>query len=152
MSTRHYVFIVVLLLLGAGIGACAGFDLGDIIKVKTPNTIQQTTGLPSSTTLNEAQAEYEKWYQSVQTDGARWKANIERSADLRGMLSQLTLGAVDQAGPTLAGIPILGPSLPIVSGLVGLFLGRGNVRKEKEASYNAGIDKAADLIPPTKPA
>ena len=72
LSTRHYVYIVGLLLMALVLTSCAGFDLGDLVKVKTPNTIQQTTGLPSTLSLNEAEVEYQTWFNQTQTTGAQW--------------------------------------------------------------------------------
>jgi hypothetical protein len=46
LTTRHYVYLGALILLALVLApptSCAGLDLGDIVKVKTPNTIQQTT-------------------------------------------------------------------------------------------------------------
>jgi len=62
----------------------------------------------------------------------------------------LTLSALDQIGPTVAGIPMLGPALPAMTGLVGLFLGTGRLRKEKESSFNKGM-KEGRVAPPTVP-
>jgi pSer/pThr/pTyr-binding forkhead associated (FHA) protein len=90
--------------------SCAGLDLGDIVKVKTPNTIQQTTrggGLPSTLSLNEAEVEYQNWFNLTQTTGAQWKGNIEKAGEIRGLLGQLTLSALDTVGPTVAGLPVI---------------------------------------------
>lgn len=76
LSTRHYVYLGALILLALVLASCAGLDLGDIVKVKTPNTIQQTTGLPSTLSLNEAEVEYQNWFNQTQTTGAQWKGNI----------------------------------------------------------------------------
>jgi len=132
-----------------GLAACAGFDLGDVVKVKTPNEIQQTRGLPRSVTLNEAEAEYRAWFDDVQRTGAHWKASIERGGEIRGLLGQLTLTALDDVGPALAGIPIAGPALPALTGLAGLFVGAGRLRKEKEASFNKGLEKGGTAKLPT---
>jgi hypothetical protein len=145
LTTRHYVYIVGLLLLALVLASCAGFDLGDIVKVKTPNNIQQTTGLPSTLSLNEAETEYQNWFNGTQTTGAQWKSSIEKAGELRGLFSQLTLSALDTVGPTVAGLPVLGPALPALTGIVGLFLGSGRLRKEKEASFNKGMEKGRDF-------
>jgi len=139
MTTRHIAFGFGLLMLTIALAACAGFDLGDIVQVRTPASIQQTTGLPSRTSLNEAESEYRAWFEDVQRVGAQWKASIERGNEVRTMLGQLTLSALDQVGPTLAGVPIVGPALPALTGIVGLFIGSGRLRKEKEASFNKGM-------------
>ena len=112
MTARKTVFIFALVMVSLALAACASFDLGDIIKVKTPNAIQQTTGLPSRTSLNEAQSEYQAWYESVQRNGTQWKNYIERGEEIRGLLGQLTLTALDEFGPAIAGVPVLGPALP----------------------------------------
>lgn len=139
MTTRHIAFGFGLLMLTIALAACAGFDLGDIVQVRTPTSIQQTTGLPSRTSLNEAESEYRAWFEDVQRVGTQWKASIERGNEVRTMLGQLTLSALDQVGPTLAGVPIVGPALPALTGIVGLFIGSGRLRKEKEASFNKGM-------------
>ena len=145
-KTRITVFVIVMALMSVSLAACAGFDLGDVVRVKTPNAIQQQTGLPSSTTLNEAEAEYQAWFTDVKRSGSQWKTNIERGNQIRGLLNQVTLSALDGIGPTLGGIPVLGPALPAVTGLLGLFLGTGKLRKEKEASFNKGIEKAREGV------
>ncbi|MCC6910065.1 MAG: hypothetical protein IT430_19190 [Phycisphaerales bacterium] len=142
-SSVMYVFAAVMLSLV--LAACAGFDLGDVVKVRTPNTIQQTTGLASRITLNEAEAEYRAWFENTQRTGSQWKASIERAGEIRGLLSQLTLSALDSVGPTLAGVPIVGPALPALTGIVGLFIGSGRLRKEKEASFNKGLKEGKTL-------
>ena len=153
LSTRHYVYIVGLMLMALVLASCAGFDLGDLVKVKTPNNIQQTTGLPSTLSLNEAEVEYQNWFNQTQTTGAQWKGNIEKAGELRGLFSQLTLSALDTVGPTVAGLPVLGPALPALTGIVGLFIGSGRLRKEKEASFNKGLEKGSGLAggPPSPP-
>lgn len=151
MTTRHYVYIAALVLLALMLAACVGFDLGDLVKVKTPNTIQQTTGLPSTLSLNEAETEYQNWFTQTQTTGAQWKGNIEKAGEIRGLLGQLTLSGLDSFGPTLAGVPVLGPSLPALTGLVGLFVGSGRLRKEKEASFNKGLQRGREFTPAPLP-
>ena len=141
-KTRITVFTVAAVALTLSLAACAGFDLGDVVRVKTPHAIQQQTGLPTTVTLNEAEVEYQAWYTDVQRSGARWKTNIERGNEVRALLSQISLSALDDVGPTLAGVPVLGPALPALTGLLGLFLGAGKLRKEKEASFNEGMKRA----------
>jgi hypothetical protein len=145
MTTRHYVYLAGLALLALVLASCAGLDLGDLVKVKTPNAIQQTTGLRATLSLNEAEAEYQNWFNQTQAIGAQWKGNIERAGEVRGLLGQLTLSALDTVGPTVAGLPVLGPALPALTGIVGLFIGSGRLRKEKEASFNKGLETGRDM-------
>ena len=146
MTARHITYIFCLVMITLALAACAGFDLGDIVKVRTPHAIQQTTGLAARTTLNEAEAEYRAWFENTQRTGAQWKANIERANEVRALLSQVTLSALDEVGPTLAGVPVVGPALPALTGLVGLFIGAARLRKEKEASFNKGLKEGRDLV------
>lgn len=146
IDPKHLAFGFGVVMLSLGLGACAGFDLGDVVKVKTPSGIQQTRGLPRTTTLNEAEAEYRAWFEDTQRVGAQWKASIERGGEIRGLLGQITLSALDDFGPTLAGVPIAGPALPALTGLAGLFIGAGRLRKEKEASFNKGL-KEGRVVP-----
>lgn len=143
--TQVMIFVIAILLLSAALAACAGFDLGDMVKVKTPTAIQQTVGLPAQTSLNDAEAEYQGWLSNVQRTGAQWKANIDKANAIRATFNQLTLAALDEVGPTLAGVPMLGPLLPAATGILGLFLGSSRLRKEKENSYNAGLEKGQEL-------
>lgn len=140
IDPKHLAFGFAVLMLALALAACTGIDIGDVVHVRTPHEIQQTRGLPGRMTLNEAEAEYQAWFDDVQRAGAQWKAAIERGGEIRGLLGQLTLSALDEVGPTLAGVPVLGPSLPALTGLVGLFVGAGRLRKEKEASYNRGLE------------
>ena len=143
MNTRTAIAVFVLLLLGLGLASCAGLDLGDLVKVKTPNDIQRAEGLPATTTLNEAESAYAAWFDDVQRAGTEWKANIERGNEVRGLLGQLTLSALDEVGPTIAGLPVLGASVPVATGLAGLLFGAGRLRKEKEASFNKGLERGS---------
>ncbi len=141
MKTNHLIFLFILTFVVLGLLSFAGCDMGDMIHVKTPNTIQQQTGLASTISLNEAESEYQLWYQHIQTAGSQWKSNIEHANEIRNMVNQLSLSALDEIGPTVAGVPVLGPMLPAASGLLGLFLGSGKLRKEKEDSFNKGLDE-----------
>ncbi len=145
MSSRFWAYAAVLVLLAAAMASIAGCNLGDFIKAKTPNGIQRTQGLPSTLSVNEAESEYQAWYQDVQRLGAEWKANIEQANEIRSLLSQLTLSAMNDVGPVLAGVPVLGPAVPLLTGLGGIFFGLGKLRKEKEASFNKGLKEGKAL-------
>lgn len=149
LTTRHYVYLGALILLALVLASCAGLDLGDIVKVKTPNAIQQTTGLPSTLSLNEAEVEYQNWFNLTQTTGVggavEGQHRAPKAGEIRGLLGQLTLSALDTVGPTVAGLPVLGPALPALTGIVGLFIGSGRLRKEKEASFNKGLEKGSTI-------
>lgn len=139
------VSILGFLLLGSLLASCAGYNWGDIVHVKTPHTIQKQTGLPSKVSLNEAEVEYRVWFTNIQEAGTQWQMNIEKGNQIRGLLGQLTLNALDDLGPIIAGVPVLGASLPVLTGLIGVFLGTYGKAKGKQDSYNAGIKKAKEI-------
>lgn len=156
---RYAVWVFVLLLIGFGVAACTAVDLGDWIQARTPPGVQQATGLPSKLSLNAAHVEYQAWLADVQRQGTQWRNEIERANEVRGLLAQLTLNVLDEFGPAIAGMPVLAPLAPVLTGLVGVFVGRGNRARQKEAearekekSYNksqrdtiAMIEKAVGL-------
>ncbi|MFW5679525.1 MAG: hypothetical protein ACOC3D_04620 [Pseudomonadota bacterium] len=144
---RKQVLIVIgaIVLVSAVIAGCAGLDLGDIVQSRTPPDIQQQTGLPAKLPLNEAQVQYQAWYEDVQRAGTQWKNSIERSAEIRAMLGQLTMQGMENLGPTLAGVPVLGPAVPAATGLLAYILGVSGRGKEKEKSYNAGLKKGQEM-------
>jgi len=138
-TNKFYVYGFCVFMLSLSLASCAGLQVGDLVKSRIPHEIQKTTGLPSETSLNESISEYQAWYDDVQRSGAEWRANIERSDEIRSLLNQLTMSAINEMGPSIAGVPILGPALPMLTGLVGMFLGQGRLRREKEASFNKGL-------------
>ena len=145
MKARHVAYIFALVMVTLALGACAGFDMGDVVRVRTPVEVQQMRGLPRTLTLNEAESEYRAWFEDVQRAGVQWRAAIERGDEIRGLLGQLTLSTLDELGPTLAGVPVAGPALPALTGLVGLFVGAARLRREKEASFNRGLERGRAL-------
>ena len=138
-TNKFYVYGFCVLMLSVGLASCAGLQIGDMIKTRIPHEIQKTTGLPSEISLNESISEYQAWHDDVQRSGAEWRANIDHSDEIRALINQLTLSAINEVGPAIGGIPVLGPALPMVTGLLGLFLGQGRLRREKEASFNKGL-------------
>lgn len=150
--TKPIVFTLVLLLVSGMVAAMSGCDVGDLVSVKTPPKVQQTTGLPSKLTLNESQIEYQDWLLSVQSQGSQWKNSIEKGNEVKNVINQLTMAALDTVGPSINGIPMLGPAIPLIAGLVGLSLRRpgdvskDDLRKEKENSFNAGIERATKTL------
>lgn len=142
---RTTIAIGAAVLVAVVLSACASLDYGDLIRVRVPNEIQQQTGLPSTTTLNEAEAEYQAWFEDVQRNGANWKNDIERASELRAVFGQLTLGALNEVGPQVAGIPVLGAAAPSLLMLATYWLGVAGKSREKEKSYNKGQETGAKM-------
>ena len=160
MSRTQLIYAGVLVTVVLLLAACAGFELGDFIQTDVPIVVQKTHGLPEHMTLNAGTEEYQAWFAETQRVGVQWQNSLERGNQVRNLLSQITLRALDQIGPTIAGVPVLGPLLPALTGLLGMFLIKrpGDVSKdalakekdawtkEKEAAYNKALEVGADLV------
>jgi hypothetical protein len=144
----YTIYGVILGILCLCLASCAGYNLGDLIRVKTPVGIQQSTGLPKTMPLNEAKTQYAAWFEDTKRSGNEWKTQIESGDEVAGLLSQLAMQQLDAVGPTLAGIPVLNASLPVIAGLLGVYLGKRKtdaVRQEKEDSYNKGLEIGSQI-------
>lgn len=152
MNSKYLIYVFAFLLAGIAIASVSGCDLYDVVQAKTPPGVQKTEGLPGKLSINDSRSEYEKWLNATQTDAATWRSNIESAEEIAGLFSNLTLSALDEAGPMIAGIPMGGALLPVIAGLVGVFLKRpgdvtqAQLRAEKEASFNSGLKKAAAIV------
>lgn len=151
-NAKKYTIVIAILfaisLTAAGISGCSWED---IVRVKTPVTVQQDQGLPASMTVTESRGAYRLWFERTKTQGSQWKANIDRSSEMVGLLNNLTLGALDAAGPAIMGLPFGGLALPFLTGLGALFVKRPGdatkavLAKEKESSYNEGLEVGKKL-------
>lgn len=148
--------VIVAVMLSAAIATFTGCDIGDVIQTRTPESIQRTTGLSASLPLNEASDEFEVWLDQTRVSATRWRANIERSDRIADMVGQFALTSLDDIGPSLAGVPVLGPALPLLAGLAGLFTRRpGDMQKrdaetaaqaKADAAWDEATAKAKDLL------
>lgn len=141
---KYALWLGLILLVSMSVAACAGFNMGDVVRVKTPQAIQNATGLPSSTSLNVAEGEFQAWLTQQQQAGTQWRSNIEDGQQLAALWGELTLQQVAQFGPQVAGVPVLGAVFPALLGTLALFVKRpgdkapAEIQAEKEASYKAG--------------
>ncbi|MCC7409707.1 MAG: hypothetical protein IT442_16700 [Phycisphaeraceae bacterium] len=144
-KNKWIVWCCVLLAVSVTLSVLGGCDLRNVVEVQTPRAVQQSEGLPSRMSLRDSQAEYEAWLADVQRTGAVWRENIEQGEAIRATLAQLALTGLNEVGPTLAGLPLGGPLMLAATGIVGAFVGGGRTSKEKEKSYNAGLEKGKEL-------
>ena len=125
--------MTVLILAAVLIPACSAFDFGDLVKVRTPIGIQQSEGYPATMTYNNWQAEFQAWYDDVQRQGTQWRNEGAKASEVIGLLQQFTMAGLDAFGPTVAGIPVIGPAASmLLTGGVGLLAGIGGNRKGRE--------------------
>ena len=151
MNTRT-IFLVVLLVIGCSWATARGFNLGDIIEVKTPIELQEAYGLSRKMTLNDSRKAYKRWSDEIQYVGAEWRGDIDGGAEVEGFLDNLTMKAFDYVGPTVMGIPVVGPLLFPLVGYIGMRIKRKGdstpeqLNEQKESSYNKGVGVAEALL------
>lgn len=90
--------------------------------------------------MSQARGEYAAWRSDVQRSDAEWRDSIEGGAEFVGLLEGAGMTALQEFSP-LAG-PAALPALL----LGGYFFGNSNKRKNKEASYNAGLEKGKAIV------
>lgn len=138
-------------LLFVGTATVSGCNLGDIIRTKTPVSIQKSERLPESLTLNESQLERDRYIDDVQRNIAAWNENIEKGLTLQSLIGDIALTELNSERLALLGLPMGGPAALLLSFGIGTFLKRPGdksakeVASEKESSYNAGLKKGKDL-------
>lgn len=134
-------------LLFVGAATVSGCNLGDIIRTKTPVSIQKSERLPKSLTLNESQLERDRYIDDVQRNIAAWNENIEKGLTLQSLIGDIALTELSPERLALLGLPVGGPAALLLTYGLGVFTKRPGdktqkeVAKEKEASFNAGLSK-----------
>ncbi len=136
-------FVGMLIVVGTLV-ACAGIDFGDVVQAKIPVQAQQDLGLPARMSYNESREVYEDWRGNTVTLDARWRENNDVAGEFAALLTGFSLQQIDEYGPMLGGVPVAGPALVGLSGLLSFWLGRSNQRREKEASYGKGRKDALE--------
>jgi hypothetical protein len=136
---QHLPVLMIAVVVGLVVAGIQGCQLADIIKVKTPVPIQQSDGLPAKLPLSQARGEYLSWRAETQRSDAEWRESIDGGEEFVGLLEGVGMTALQEFSP-LAG-PAALPALL----LGGYFFGNSNKRKNKEASYNAGLEKGKSL-------
>lgn len=126
--------IVLACALAAAAAALSGCDLGDVLQVRTPAGVQQDTGLPGSMSLNEAEREYGLQLERIRSDMHAWRDNIEGTNTVRGIISQLAMQQLNDLGPAVAGVPVVGPLLLGALPIAGLFVRRPGDKSKAEVS------------------
>ncbi len=139
-------FFLALVTLALALAACAGIDFGNVVQVRTPAEIQTTTGYPARMSLNESDAAYRAWFEDVQRVGVDWKNSIERGREVSSMLGQLTLGALSEVGPSVAGVPLLSGAAVLVPSLATWFFGRSMGAKAAETTWQSKIDSYNEAL------
>ena len=102
-------------LLFVGTATVSGCNLGDIIRTKTPVSIQKSERLPESLTLNESQLERDRYIDDVQRNIAAWNENIEKGLTLQSLIGDIALTELNSERLALLGLPMGGPAALLLS-------------------------------------
>jgi len=127
----------------------SGCQMSDLIKVDVPSDVKEATGVEGDVSLTELPDVWDDWEDYVKKNTDRLEASTERSYELLGFINSATDMAITAAGGAAPAFPGGAILVGLLSGGAGLLLKTpGTDRKiaaEKEASYNAGIEKAKEL-------
>lgn len=150
LAASAIVLLIVLLL-------AAGCSLADIVRVRAPVEVQAVVGVPPQVTLSDAGRVLAEYRAKVQAEfnarsaaGAAFAERIESGWQFVGFAqSFLQAGASEAGAAGLAALPGGALALSALTFLSGLFFKRPGtselVRREKEESYNKGIEVGRDV-------
>lgn len=160
-QNRVAVSLVILTVVVAlALATLSGCDLRKMVDLDVPPAVAQSIDpagalpgpgvSPVEYTLADADRVVEDWRRFVDTATRQLEASIDAANERHAVLASvvdLGVATVNEVAPTLPGGAFLVGGLSL---LTGLFLKRPGedkrVAKEKEDSYNAGIEKAKATI------
>lgn len=141
-------FVASLVVLFASVAA-AGCQVSDLISVDVPKDVKEAVGAEGNVTLTQIPDIWDDWQDYVKRNTERLEASTERSYELLGFINSATdiaIGAAEGAASSFPGGALL---VGLLSGAAGLYMKKPGtdraIAKEKEASYNAGLEKAKAL-------
>jgi hypothetical protein len=149
-SNRRAAVVIVsafgVLLLASALSAC---QIEDLIKIEIPKDVATAIDSEPSISVADSSEAWEDWEAYVERESRRFAAEIDRGREVAGVIRSLTETGISigqDAASTLPGGAILGSGLALLGGL--LLKRPGDAKKEqleKEASYNAGIQKGHEI-------
>jgi hypothetical protein len=132
------------------LAAMQGCDLRSKIVVKAPSDVLAAVDVDEPMTLAEAEAAWEDWAQWVDTRTRQFQRAINDAEDRYARIEALIdlgIGAANEAAGGVPGGAFLVGGLSLLTGLVLKRPGEDKrVGKEKEDSYNAGLEEGKRLI------
>ena len=122
-----------------------GCDLQKMIHVDVPRDVMESIGTEETISLSDAPYEWDRWQAWVSTNSEAFARKIEAGRERVALIENVTalgMGALGEASATFPGGAVVFSGLSL---LAGWFLKKPGtdkvVAKEKEDSYNAGIEK-----------
>ena len=136
--------------------AVQGCDLQKMIEADVPREVQKAIGSEETITLSDSRYEWHRWQDWVRSNSEAFARNIEDGNERVALIENLTamgIGALGEVSNTFPGGAVVFSGLSL---LAGWFLKRPSedrvVAKEKEDSYNAGIEKGKAIASAIKDA
>lgn len=129
--------------------AAAGCQVSDLITVDVPTDVKDAVGVDGRVSLTQVPDIWDDWQDYVKRNTERLERSTERSYELLGFINSATdiaIGAAEGAASSFPGGALL---VGLLGGAAGLYMKKPGtdrvIAKEKEASYNAGMEKAKAL-------
>ena len=123
--------------------------MSDLIKVKVPEDVKSAIDIEGDVTLTQIPDVWDDWQGFVKKNTMRLEAETEQAFELLGFINSATDLAITAAGNAAPAFPGGAILIGLLGGAAGLFLKKPGtdraIAKEKEASYNAGMEKAREL-------
>lgn len=142
------VFFVTLLISAAVLATLQGCNLASLVKVEVPPAVRIAVQPPADVSLDNVDIVWEDWKVYVQSNTAKLQRGIDNANERYAVIKQVVDIGISSAGGELSGIPGGTILLSGLSLLTGLFLKRpgedSRVAKEKEASYNKGVETGSN--------
>ena len=137
-----------LLVLGLCL-AVQGCDLQKMVHFDVPGDVQTAISVDPNPSLSDADYVWNRWQSWVQLNSEQLSRGIENSKERVSMIESVTamgIGALGEVSNSFPGGALLFSGLSLATGL---YLKRPKedkvVAKEKESSYNAGIEKGKEI-------
>lgn len=144
-----YIMAAVTIALFAVLASLQGCDIRSQLVVKAPKDVLEVVDLETMT-LADAEAAYEDWAHWVDTRTRQFQRAVADAEDRYARIEALIdlgLSAAEQGGASLPGGAFLVGGLSLLTGLVLKRPGEDKrVSKEKEDSYNAGIEAGKKAV------
>ena len=131
-----------------------GCDLQKIVDVDVPAGVQQSIDAPEDVSLADSEYVWDQWQNWVTANSEAFARNIEDGKQRIALIENVTamgMGALGEVSGSFPGGALLFSGLSLMTGW---FLKRPNedkvVAKEKEDSYNAGLERGKQLAETVK--
>jgi hypothetical protein len=154
------LFIALSVIFVAVVMSAQGCDVKKMIKVDAPRAVVVATAetpedVDRDITLAEAEDIWADWQTYVKSNTERYQRAVKDANDRYVIISSMIDLGLEQASGPLSTIPGGAVVLSLLTGAAGLFLRRPGdtavIAKEKEASYNAGIDLGVKIVKTEEP-